>query len=99
VFLIIGCVVAEIWWPFFNLFFFVLILLPSLFGSLESTGLLGSLGDFVTAVFAFSVFAFPYVLFHSDVINGWSFTLILFSNAFAAVAIVLFIRAQLDDLH
>mmetsp|Transcript_436 Transcript_436/g.523 ORF Transcript_436/g.523 Transcript_436/m.523 type:complete len:115 (+) Transcript_436:198-542(+) len=98
-FLIFSCVAAEIWWPLFNVLFMLLVIVPSLFGALESTGLLGSLGDFISAVFAFSAFAFPFVLFHSDVIGGGSFCLILLSNICAVVAVFVFIQAQLDDVY
>ncbi|GBG31131.1 Ubiquitin carboxyl-terminal hydrolase 48 [Hondaea fermentalgiana] len=65
-FLLLGCGLGGAWWPLFNVFFIVLLVLPMMFGSHESTGLVGGLGDFLESGMALTIFAFPTVLYRVD---------------------------------
>lgn len=51
-------------------------------------GALGSLGDLLEAIFAFSVFAFPTVLYRVDDLSGWGLIFCYASNLCGGVACV-----------
>ena len=82
-FLVLACIIDSVWWPLFNVFFFALSLIPFAFGSHESTGIWGSLGDFLEAIFAFSTFAYPMVLFRVDELYAVGLTFVFLSNIIA----------------
>lgn len=74
------------------MFFLVLLGLPMMFGSHETTGLLGALGDFVEAAFTLSIFAFPTVLYRVDELSGGGLFLVYLSNCFAGGTLFLLYR-------
>ena len=71
VFLLLGCLHERGgWWPLFNVFFVILALVPSVFGSLQSSGLWGAIGDFLQSFLWVSCFAFPIVLYDIEQLGG-----------------------------
>jgi hypothetical protein len=79
-FLLGGCVDADSYWPMFNVFLLALGALPMVFGSLQSQGLWGAIGDFTLGAVLCSLFAFPMVLKNSEVIPLSSMILIWVGN-------------------
>mmetsp|Transcript_851 Transcript_851/g.1270 ORF Transcript_851/g.1270 Transcript_851/m.1270 type:complete len:111 (+) Transcript_851:2-334(+) len=77
--LLSGLVTGE-YWQLFNLIFFVLGVLPLTFGSHDSHGMWGSLGDFLEAVFAVSAFALPTVLSRVGALGAGGVFLCYLSN-------------------
>mmetsp|Transcript_3651 Transcript_3651/g.5300 ORF Transcript_3651/g.5300 Transcript_3651/m.5300 type:complete len:116 (-) Transcript_3651:1690-2037(-) len=92
VLLILSCVFADVWWPLFNVFFFALLLIPFSFGSHESSGVWGGIGDFIEAIFGFSSFAYPIVLYRVDELNGVGLFLAFLSNIVAAGSLYMLFR-------
>jgi len=69
--------------------FMIFIPLPYVLGSHESTGLLGSFGDFLESILMLCTFAFPTVLHHLDQMNLFGLFLCYVSNVLAGGSLFL----------
>lgn len=87
VFLFAGCMSEEVFWPLFNVFFVLVGALPYVFGSNQSSGLWGAIGDFSTGAVLVSLFGFPMVLKNAYVITNSSMWLIFMSNICLLVSV------------
>ena len=89
--LFLSCLLEEVWWPLFNVFFLALGILPYVFGSHQSNGLWGAIGDFSTGAVLVSMLAFPVVLHNAYVIGPEALAAISISTfaLFASVSILL----------
>jgi len=85
-FLLWGCARDEMWFPIFNILFVIFACLPQAFGSFQSDGLWGAIGDFTIGIMFISIFGFPTVLHNIEKLSSISFFLIILSNLFLIFA-------------
>jgi len=93
IFLILGCALPQlgIYWPLFNIIFYLLAPLPILFsrrnGSSDETSKIKEWGYFFATGIVISAFALPIVLFRVEAIKGLACGLVTIGNIFVFVTI------------